>query len=172
MYDILTQIDHWLEEKQPIALATVVQTWGSAPRGVGAKMAVIPGGEMAGSVSGGCVEGAVIETGIQILKTGRPQLLHFGVADETAWEVVLTHDIKLDDPGLKVALASPAFYVGALGSRKTQAQRRQRLLEQGLSETEVDRLHGPIGLNIGAQTPEEIALAIMGEVVAAYRSGI
>ena len=358
MRDILTQIDHWLEEKQPIALATVVQTWGSAPRGVGAKMAVTPAGEMAGSVSGGCVEGAVIETALRVLKTGRPQLLHFGVADETAWEVglacggtievfvepldptlyaalhnainderaaasvtvirgpdeqlgrelmrgddgqvvgtlgdpldnlaltaartaleagascrqtlapsalssargagettqpmdevevfvdvllppptlivvggvhiaialvsiaktlgyrtvvvdprrwfgsdarfphvdrliqawpdraltdigltrstavaMLTHDSKLDDPGLKVALASPAFYVGALGSRKTQAQRRQRLLEQGLSEAEVDRLRGPIGLNIGAQTPEEIALAIMGEVVVAYRGG-
>jgi xanthine dehydrogenase accessory factor len=358
MRDILTQIDHWLEEKQPIALATVIQTWGSAPRGVGAKMAVIPSGEMAGSVSGGCVEGAVVENGMQVLKTGRPQLLHFGVVDETAWEVglacggtievfvkpldptlyaplrnainderaiasvtvirgpdeqlgrelilredgqvfgtlgdtldkvaltaartalevggarrqtlvlsalsptreagataepieevevfvealtspptlvivggvhiaialvsiaktlgyrtvvvdprqwfgshrrfphvdrlihawpdkaltditltrstavaMLTHDPKLDDPGLKVALASPAFYVGALGSRKTQVQRRQRLLEQGLSETEVDRLRGPIGLNIGAQTPEEIALAIMGEVVAAHRSG-
>jgi xanthine dehydrogenase accessory factor len=359
MRDILTQIDHWLEEKQPIALATVVQTWGSAPRGIGAKMAVTSSGEMTGSVSGGCVEGAVVENGMRVLKTGRPQLLHFGVADETAWEVglacggtievfvkpldpelyaplrdainderaaasvtvirgpdeqlgrellvrgddqvfgtlgdpldkaaltaaqtaleegesrrqtlapstspstreggtkaepleevevfievlmspptlvivggvhiaialvsiaktlgyrtvvvdprrwfgsqrrfphvdrlihawpdkaliditltsstavaVLTHDSKLDDPALKVALPSQAFYVGALGSRKTQAQRRQRLLEQGLTESEVARMRGPIGLNIGAQTPEEIALAIMGEVVAAYRDGV
>jgi xanthine dehydrogenase accessory factor len=354
MRDILPQLDHWLSNDEPIALATVIQTWGSSPRGVGAKMALTPAGEIAGSVSGGCVEGAVFEAGVKVLEAGQPQLLHFGVADETAWEVglacggsievfvqplnpglydfsrqtihdecafanitvirgpaeqlghalvlrddggtlgtlgpaldeialtaaraaleagesrrlmvsppapspiqegggrtrpmpeveiffevllppptlvivggvhiamalvsiaktlgyrtivvdprrwfgserrfphadrliqswpdkalteigltrstavaLLTHDPKLDDPGLKVALPSQAFYVGALGSQKTQARRRQRLLDGGLSEVEVDRLHGPIGLDIGAQTPEEIALAIMGEVVAA-----
>jgi xanthine dehydrogenase accessory factor len=356
MRDILPQLNHWLVQHEPVALATVVQTWGSSPRGVGAKMALTQAGEMAGSVSGGCVEGAVVEAGIEVLKSGQAQLLHFGVADETAWDVglacggtievfvkpvdpdlydhlyhaindectiatvtvihgpaeqlsrelilrddgeifgtlgaaldeialtaarsaleagesrrqilspsaassiqeagettqaieevevfidvllppptlvivggvhiaialvhiaktlgyrtvvvdprrwfgsesrfphvdrlihawpdkalteigltrstavvLLTHDRKLDDPGLKVALPSQAFYVGALGSQKTQSQRRRRLLEVGLSEAELDRLHGPIGLDIGAQTPEEIALAVMGEVVAAYR---
>lgn len=338
MRDILPDIDRWRAQGQPIALATVIQTWGSAPRGVGAKMALTPAGEIAGSVSGGCVEGAVFEAGVQTLKSGRPQLLHFGVADETAWEVglacggtievfielldvdlydrlraalmeerpaatvtvvrgpadllgrkialidggepwgglgeaaveaaraalaegrsgrltlasaaftaepveafvevllpsprlvivggvhiaialtaiartlgyrtivvdprrafgsevrfphadrliqawpeeafaqigltrltavvMLTHDPKLDDPALKVALPSPAFYVGALGSRSTQARRRKRLLEAGLTEAQLARLRGPIGLDIGAQTPEEIALAVMAEVIA------
>jgi xanthine dehydrogenase accessory factor len=80
---------------------------------------------------------------------------------------MLTHDPKLDDPALKVALPSPAFYVGALGSKTTQAKRRQRLLEDGLTEEQLNRLHGPIGLDIGAGTPEEIAMSIMAEIVAA-----
>jgi len=79
---------------------------------------------------------------------------------------MLTHDPKLDDPALKVALSSPAFYVGALGSKITQTKRRQRLLEEGLTESQLRRLHGPIGLRIGAGTPEEIAIAIMAEIVA------
>lgn len=339
MRDVLSDIDRWRAQGQAIALATVIQTWGSAPRGVGAKMALTPGGEIAGSVSGGCVEGAVFEAGVQTLKSGRPQLLHFGVADETAWEVglacggtievfvepldlalydrlraalvderpaavvtvvrgpaallghkllvyddggtfgtlsaeldtavlelahaalasgqaqrltlsqatepvevfievnlpsptliivggvhiaialtaiakalgyrtvvvdprrafssevrfphadrlirawpdealaqvgltsstavvMLTHDPKLDDPALKIALSSPAFYIGALGSRTTQAKRRRRLLEAGLSEAQLARLYGPIGLDLGARTPEEIALAVMAQIVA------
>jgi xanthine dehydrogenase accessory factor len=335
--DILPDIDTWRAENKSIALATIVQTWGSSPRRAGAKMALTPDGNITGSVSGGCVEGAVVDTGIDVLKSNRPQLLHFGVADETAWEVglacggsidifvkpldveifrplryllldeksavlvtvirgpdeilgremlvtedgtvtgtirdevneqvkdlaretlaggesrramlnedvevfvemisppptlvavggvhitvalmalaktlgyrtvvvdprsafgnetrfphvdqliqawpqeafqqipinrstavaMLTHDPKLDDPALKVALPSPAFYVGALGSRTTQAKRRQRLLEDGLTEEQLDRLHGPIGLDIGAGTPEEIAISIMAEIVAA-----
>jgi xanthine dehydrogenase accessory factor len=80
---------------------------------------------------------------------------------------MLTHDPKLDDPALKIALPSPAFYIGALGSRTTQAKRRQRLLEDGLTEAHLNRLHGPIGLEIGAGTPEEIAMSIMAEIVAA-----
>ena len=337
MRDILPDLDRWRSQNDPIALATVIQTWGSSPRRAGAKMALTLDGKIAGSVSGGCVEGAVFEAGVDVLKTGRPQLLHYGVADETAWEVglacggsidifvkpldedffkevraalveekpavvvtvvrgpdaifgremlvheegrvtgtigeewdevavgaarealaegqsqrvllgedvevfadvllppptliavggvhitialvalaktlgyrtvvvdprsafgsearfpdvdqlihawpqeafeqipitrataiaMLTHDPKLDDPALKIALASPAFYVGALGSRTTQAKRRQRLLEEGLTEEQLDRLHGPIGLKIGAGTPEEIALSIMSEIVAA-----
>jgi xanthine dehydrogenase accessory factor len=79
---------------------------------------------------------------------------------------MLTHDPKLDDPALKIALPSPAFYVGALGSKTTQAKRRQRLLKDGLTEAELNRLHGPIGLEIGAGTPEEIAMSIMVEIVA------
>jgi len=339
MRNILTDLEHWRDEEKLIALATVVQTWGSSPRGVGSKMALTLDGNVVGSVSGGCVENAVVEAGIQSLKTNRPQLLHFGVADETAWEVglacggsidvfvkpldnkffedirsaleddtqsviatvirgpddflgrellsgknnpitgwlengldedildlaskvssqgtsqritmndeieiffeiisppptlvmiggvhialaltslaktlgyqtividprkawgnkerfpnvdqliqawpeeafeqiditsstavaTLTHDPKLDDPALKVALCSSAFYVGALGSMSTQAKRRERLLREGLAESQLDRLHGPIGLDIGAQSPEEIALAIMAEVVEAHR---
>jgi xanthine dehydrogenase accessory factor len=83
---------------------------------------------------------------------------------------MLTHDPKLDDPALKIALPSPAFYVGALGSRITQAKRRQRLLDDGLTQEQLDRLHGPIGLDIGAGTPEEIAISIMAEIVAARNS--
>jgi xanthine dehydrogenase accessory factor len=338
MRDILPDLDKWRAEDGPsIALATVVQTWGSSPRRAGAKMALTPEGKITGSVSGGCVEGAVYEIGVEALKSNRPQLVHFGVADETAWEVglacggsidifvkpldtkfferlhpvlieerpavlatiirgpdtllgremlteadgnvsgsfgaeldaqaiavaretltvgesrrallnedtevfleailppptliavggvhitialmalaktlgyrtvvvdprsafgnqerfpnvdrliplwpdeafeqipltrstavaMLTHDPKLDDPALKIALPSPAFYVGALGSKTTQAKRRQRLLEDGMMEEQLNRLHGPIGLEIGAETPEEIAMSIMAEVVAA-----
>jgi xanthine dehydrogenase accessory factor len=79
---------------------------------------------------------------------------------------VLTHDPKFDEPSLKVALASKAGYVGAIGSRKTGAERAERLLQQGLTQEQINRIHGPIGLSIGAATPEEIALAIMAEIVA------
>jgi xanthine dehydrogenase accessory factor len=342
MRDILPDLNKWRDENKPIALATVIQTWGSSPRRAGAKMALTPDGGITGSVSGGCVEGAVYETGVDVLKSKQPQLLHFGVADETAWEVglacggsidvfvkpldenifhalrsilveetpavlatvvrgpvellgremlveetgnatgsltdqldqralelaretlvkgesrrsmlneeievflevilppptliavggvhitialmalaktlgyrtivvdprtafgnearfphvdqmiqswpedafqqvpitrstaiaMLTHDPKLDDPALKIALPSPAFYVGALGSKTTQAKRRQRLLEDGLTETQLNRLHGPIGLDIGAGTPEEIAMSIMADIVAARNNVI
>jgi xanthine dehydrogenase accessory factor len=339
MRDVLHDIERWQAGGEPVALATVIQTWGSSPRQAGAKMALTPGGGLAGSVSGGCVEGAVFEEGVQALAAGQGRKLHFGVADETAWEVglacggsidvfvqplakehfahvraaldretpfalvtlvggpaeqlgqallldeegvrwgslvgplaeaatalgqealaaghsrrgrlpegaeafvevvlppptlvviggvhitialvalaktlgfrtvvvdprkafgnevrfppgsvdrliqawpdealaglpltrgtavaMLTHDPKLDDPALKLALPSRAFYVGALGSRNTQGKRRQRLLADGLSEQQLDRLHGPIGLDLNAGTPEEIALSIMAEVVKA-----
>ena len=339
MRDILADVERWQKEEVAVALATVVRTWGSSPRRVGAKMAVTSDGRMSGSVSGGCVETAVVETAMDVLKTGRSQLLHFGVADETAWEVglacggsidvfvkpldsklfeqlrsllmsevsgvlstvihgdekiigremlivddaivhgslgnewdatvlklaqdvlskgvsnrvslneevevfmevilppptlvvvggvhiaialvsmartlgyrtilidprkawgseerfphvdsliqswieeafeqipinrstaiaMLTHDPKIDDPALQIALNSSAFYVGALGSKTTNAKRRERLLQEGLTEAQLSRLHAPIGLDIGAQTPEEIALAVMSEVVAARR---
>ena len=336
MRDVMETIEQWQGEGQPVALATVVQTWGSSPRQAGAKMALTPTGQMTGSVSGGCVEGAVYDEGVAALKSGVARLLHFGVADETAWEVglacggsidvfvqplprdffaaeraalvenvpfavvtvvkgpperlgraalagetglrwgslgaaldepaarlaqtalahgasqraalaegveafvevvlppptliavggvhitialvalakvlgyttivvdprkyfgnearfphvdklvqawpdealadipltrgtavaMLTHDPKLDDPALKLVLPSPAFYVGALGSRNTQAKRRQRLLDEGLSPAQVDRIKGPIGLELNAHTPEEIALSIMAQIVA------
>jgi len=342
MRDILSDLDNWRAENKSIALATVIQTWGSSPRRAGAKMALTPDGKITGSVSGGCVEGAVFEAGVEVLKSNRPRLLHFGVADETAWEVglacggsidifvkpldteffnalhsalveehpvvvgtvvrgadeivgreilvrddgnligslheeldqraldlaretlaqgesrrvmleedveafmevilppptliavggvhitialmalaktlgyrtvvvdprsafgnaarfphvdelirswpeeafrkvpltrstaiaMLTHDPKLDDPALKIALPSSAFYIGALGSKTTQSKRRQRLLEDGLTEDQLNRLHGPIGLEIGAGTPEEIAMSIMAEIVAARNNAI
>lgn len=340
MRDILEDVTRWTEQGKAIALATVVQTWGSSPRQEGAKMAISEGGEIAGSVSGGCVESAVAETGLQVLKSGLPQLVHFGVADETAWSVglacggsldvfverldpeqfnflrellineepaasvtvvsgpeatlgrkltlnlddpsarygsleagpddqtvelahqvtepslldmeaegvqafvdlmpppptliivggnqiaitlsslaktmdmrtvvvdprrafateerfpdvdqliqtwpaeafesvaltettavvMLTHDPKIDEPALTLALTSPAFYIGALGSKRTQAKRRKRLSESGLTEAELDRLHGPVGLELGADTPDEIALSIMAEIVATRHS--
>lgn len=78
--------------------------------------------------------------------------------------VTLTHDPKLDDPALAIALRSDAFYVGSLGSRRTHAGRVERLREQGFTDREISRIHGPIGLNIGAVSPAEIAVAILAEV--------
>lgn len=343
MYDILNDTDKWMREGEPVVLATVVSTWGSSPRQAGAKMAFTPSGKICGSVSGGCVEGAVIESGLQTLNTRQGKLLRFGVADETAFEVglacggsievlvrplepaifqilkteieaqrpvvlasviegapkliaketiinslggattafgygldeplwihaqqamaggepisltletetgetvrlfldviappptlvmvggvhiavalaniakalgyttivvdprrsfgsperfphadrliqawpqeafkdipltpstavaMLTHDPKIDDPALKIVLESPAFYIGALGSQKTQHKRRERLLADGLTEAQLNRIHGPIGMDLGAKTPEEIALSIMAEITAVRR---
>ena len=90
MRDVLNKIEEWRDSGRDIALATVVKTWGSSPRPVGSKLVVADSGEMAGSVSGGCVEGAVVDSARQVLETGRPQLLHFGVSDETAWSVGLS----------------------------------------------------------------------------------
>lgn len=89
--------------------------------------------------------------------------------DSRSAVVTLTHDPKLDDPALEVALRSPAFYVGALGSRRTHAKRLARLAEAGLTEAECARIAAPIGLSIGAVTAPEIALSIMAEIVARRR---
>jgi xanthine dehydrogenase accessory factor len=78
--------------------------------------------------------------------------------------VTLTHDPKLDDPALMVALRSPAFYIGSLGSKRTHARRGERLTEAGLGETEIGRIHAPIGLDIGAKSPAEIAISILGQI--------
>jgi xanthine dehydrogenase accessory factor len=83
--------------------------------------------------------------------------------------VTLTHDPKIDDPALAAALASPAFYIGALGSTRTHAKRRERLQARGFAETDLARIHGPIGLAIGARTPAEIAISIMAELTAMRR---
>ncbi len=83
--------------------------------------------------------------------------------------VTLTHDPKLDDPALMVALGSPAFYVGALGSTRTHAKRVERLKEEGLSEAQIGRIHAPVGLPIGARSPAEIAIAILGQMTQVLR---
>lgn len=83
--------------------------------------------------------------------------------------VALTHDPKIDDPGLEAALRSECFYVGALGSRKTHGRRIERLAAAGFDETATKRIHAPIGLDIGAVSPAEIALAILGEIVSTLR---
>jgi len=83
--------------------------------------------------------------------------------------VALTHDPKIDDPALAHALARDCFYVGALGSRKTHARRVERLKQQGLTEAQIGRIHAPIGLAIGAVSPPEIALSIMGQITARLR---
>ena len=82
----------------------------------------------------------------------------------------VTHDPKIDDFALRAALDAGCFYVGALGSRKTHAKRVERLLALGASQSQIDRIHAPIGLNIGAATPAEIAVAVLGQVIEAFRS--
>ena len=84
--------------------------------------------------------------------------------------VTLTHDPKLDDPALAAALKSPAFYIGALGSKKTHAKRLQRLAGDGFSEADLARIHGPVGLDIDALTPAEIAVSILAQVIATLRA--
>ena len=84
--------------------------------------------------------------------------------------VTLTHDPKLDDPALQAALKSPAFYVGALGSKKTHAARIARLTEAGFAERDIARIHGPVGLSIGAKSPAEIATSIMAEITETLRT--
>ena len=91
------------------------------------------------------------------------------ITRETA-VALLTHDPKIDDPALKIILKAKPFYIGALGSNKTHAKRVERLRGYGFSDAEIGRIHAPIGLNIGAQTPEEIALAIMAEIVQARQA--
>ncbi len=83
--------------------------------------------------------------------------------------VTLTHDPRIDDPALIAALGSEAFYIGALGSRKTQASRRERLGNAGFASADLDRIHGPVGLPVGARTPEEIAVAVLAQVIGALR---
>lgn len=90
MQDVLTEIGVWKERGDRIALATVIAVQRSAPRPPGAKMAVNSRGEIAGSVSGGCVEGAVVTEAIDVIGSGKPKMLEFGVADETAWRVGLS----------------------------------------------------------------------------------
>jgi xanthine dehydrogenase accessory factor len=343
MRDIIDQLESWVANEESIAIATVVSTWGSSPRKVGSKMAVRSDGTMIGSVSGGCVEGAVAEAAMKILEGTPPQLLKFGVSDETAWDVglacggsievfvqkldeeiltkaasqiksnqtiglislikgpehaigkqlligldanvlagniaflkdlpevtlqaaldkgesgrletgtaagrktyfldvvsaprklvmiggvhisialaemaktlgfetividprrlfasderfpdvdiliqswpleayeqvsldretavaVLTHDPKIDDPAIIGALEMPVFYIGVLGSRKTHAKRVKRLQKAGINNQQLKRLHAPIGLNIGAQSPEEIALSILAEITTAQHN--
>lgn len=315
---VLQQARTWAVAGEPVALATVTRAWGSAPRRVGSVMAVRGDGAFCGSVSGGCVERAVIEAAVSASAQGMTLPLHFNVSQAAAWEVglacggeidvwveplsslrlallaelvelmqqrrpvawvrrlgdvgeltppdplwgftqgggwmggsaadptftqgflpspqlyivgavhiaqllapmaalagidacvvdhrrgfatqtrfpdtplvverpwralrearldehsavvTLTHHPDIDDPALVEALRSPAFYVAALGSRKTQAQRLQRLADFGVDEGGLARLHGPAGLDLGATSPGEIAVAVLAQLVAALRGG-
>ena len=310
----------WHREGRGVALATVVETWGSAPRRVGAQLVISGDGEMQGSVSGGCVEGAVMVEALEAVEDGKPRLLEFGVSDGDAFAVglacggtirvlvepvadtaippdvlaalverraarepvayvtslaggagrlaergayrerfrmdrsgveedgetfvaihnpplrlavvgavhiaqalvpmariagldpvvidprgafgsqarfpgetildewpdealagygldsrtalvLLTHDPKLDDPALHLALKSECFYIGALGSTRTHAKRVARLEEAGFTSAQIGRIHGPIGLDIGAASPSEIAVAILAQMVRVLRRG-
>jgi len=88
--DILKAAEDWRKEGRTVALATVVETWGSAPRPVGANLVIDQDGNFLGSVSGGCVEGAVVTEALDVIDSGKPKMLEFGVADETAWKVGLS----------------------------------------------------------------------------------
>lgn len=90
MKDVLLDIDRWTAAGQEVVLATLIKASGSAPRPLGSKLVISSGGEMAGSVSGGCVEGAVFEEAQEVFETGRPKRLAYGISDETAWSVGLT----------------------------------------------------------------------------------
>jgi len=89
MREVLAELEEWTKAKEDIALATVVETWGSSPRPLGSKMVVTRSGKMAGSVSNGCIEGAVFEEAQKVLETKRPKVAAFGVADDVAFEVGL-----------------------------------------------------------------------------------
>lgn len=93
--DVLGTAAQWRAAGETVALATVVETWGSSPRPAGSRMAVTASGRMAGSVSGGCIEGAVADAAKQTMASGAPQLLDFGISDERAWEVGLACGGKL-----------------------------------------------------------------------------
>ena len=238
MGEALSAIKRWRDGGQVVALATVVATRRSAPRPLGSKLAVSEAGQLAGSVSGGCVESDVAAHAREVLESGRPKLLSYGIPDEDDWEVglpcggeidvfvervegdlpdpetpqmiftvvadararfataeripnadellvawpeevvqqfepddrtaviVLTHEDRWDVPALAGALASDAFYIGALGSRRTQERRREQLLETGVSADRLERLCGPAGLDLGAGTPAETAVSILAEILA------
>ena len=286
---------------EPLALATVVSTWGSAPRPRGSHMLVHADGRFEGSVSGGCVESDILATAAEVIAGAPFQLKNYGVADAAAWEVglpcggeiavlvqpvsaegfdpelfdriaeaqaagkalsvstdlasgqsslrplegaaffnrydpprrllivgavqiaqalaglarelgiattvidprarflteerfpgvtlddrwpdeavealdpglasavvTLSHDTKIDDPALIAALARPTAYVGALGSRRSHAARRERLAAAGVSQADLDRIDAPVGLDIGAIGPAEIALSVAAAMVAAF----
>lgn len=306
----------WHRDGTGAALATVVETWGSAPRRIGAQLVVGGDGRIEGSVSGGCVEGAVIVEALEALEDGKHRLLEFGVSDEDAFAVglacggtirvlvepvgsalpedmladlvaaragrtgmayevnletgvrrlvadgygdrlrmdrsgveedgqtfvavhnpplrlivvgavhiaqalvpmariagydpviidpreafasetrfpgedirhdwpdeavaalgldartalvLLTHDPKLDDPALEAALKADVFYIGALGSTRTHAKRVARMEAAGFSADDIGRIHGPIGLDIGAAGPAEIAVAVLAQMTAVLR---
>jgi len=88
--DILKVAEDWRKSGREVALATVVETWGSAPRPVGSNLVIDDEGNFLGSVSGGCVEGAVVTEAFDVIESGKPKILEFGVADETAWQVGLS----------------------------------------------------------------------------------
>ncbi len=111
MRDLLPDLKRWQADGKRIALATVVRTWGSAPRPLGATMAVSSAGEMSGSVSGGCVEGAVAQAALEVLKSGAPLLVEYGVADE------LAQSVGLACGGVIEIFIEPLSFTGATGAQ-------------------------------------------------------
>jgi len=318
MREVLSELKAWTKAGEQIALATVVETWGSSPRPLGSKMVVTRSGKMAGSVSNGCIEGAVFEEAQKVLKSGEPKLAAFGVADDLAFSVglacgghievfiqalgpehvrlvglmdenrpatlrtnlvtgeavlesgtppgtelarrerrtragrllddwfiepfrrpahliivgaihiaiplhrlaklmgyrvtvidarakfatkerfpdadelivawpdeamsrltldsstyvvILTHDPKFDLPALRAVLGKDVGYIGAIGSRKTNENRFAALREEGFTEEQLSRVHGPVGLDLGGRGAEETALGILAEITAVRFGG-
>jgi xanthine dehydrogenase accessory factor len=101
----------------------------------------------------------------QILVEWPQEALPGQLLNHSAYLVILTHDPKLDDPALQISLVSGARYIGALGSKRTNMKRRERLVKAGLKEEQINRLHAPIGLDIGGHSPGEIAVSIMAEII-------
>src|SRR5438876_343911 len=185
--EVLRKSAEWLAAGRRVLLVTVVKTCGSSPRPPGALLAVRDDGHVigAGQLSKYLAQIAVgldyqvtvcdpreeyTETwdipGITLVKTMPDDTALAMKLDERCAVVALTHDPKLDDLALMEALKSPAFYVGALGSRANNAKRRQRLEEFDLTPEQIAHLHGPIGLYIGSRTPQEIAISILAEITA------
>ncbi|MEX2642176.1 MAG: XdhC family protein [Acetobacterales bacterium] len=109
--------------------------------------------------------------GVTMVDTWPDEAMRDLAPDARTAVITLTHDPKLDDPALQEALRSEAFYVGCLGSRRTHAKRLDRLREAGFGDDDFARIHGPVGLSIGAKSPAEIAVSILAEVVQVYRQG-
>jgi xanthine dehydrogenase accessory factor len=103
--------------------------------------------------------------GVKVIKEWADEAFQEMGLDVSTAVVTLTHDPKLDDPALESALKSDAFYIGALGSRKTHAKRKERLAQVGITDEMFARVHGPVGLNIGAKSPAEIAVSILGQII-------
>ena len=107
--------------------------------------------------------------GLEVSSDWPDDVLAAAVVDRRAAIVTLSHDPKIDDPALETVLRSEVFYIGSLGSNRTHGKRLARLHEKGFTTTETDRIHGPVGLNIGAKSPAEIAVSIMAEITQARR---
>jgi xanthine dehydrogenase accessory factor len=103
--------------------------------------------------------------GVKVIQDWADEAFQAMGLDVSTAVVTLTHDPKLDDPALEAALRSDAFYVGALGSKRTHAKRKERLAEAGITDQQFSRIHGPVGLNIGAKSPAEIAVSILGQII-------
>jgi xanthine dehydrogenase accessory factor len=103
--------------------------------------------------------------GVKVIKDWADDAFQAMGLDTSTAVVTLTHDPKLDDPALEAALKSDVFYIGALGSRRTHAKRKERLSEVGITDEQFARIHGPVGLNIGAKSPAEIAVSILSQIV-------
>jgi xanthine dehydrogenase accessory factor len=103
--------------------------------------------------------------GVKVIQDWADEAFQAMGLDVSTAVVTLTHDPKLDDPALEAALKSDAFYIGALGSRRTHAKRKERLAELGVTDEMFARVHGPVGLNIGAKSPAEIAISILGQII-------